>query len=322
MSITVGDIKKGVLHEMREFSNSGQIQGTDEIKDYLLSIIPLLNVYQKELAVSTQKIKRKYEISHNMPDNQLGKIIWNEKLVHTGGTDDVFSATGSQGFSITASGRFSYVVQENIDGVWTTLLSYTHAPASGEGYINKKGKLTLSSTSNSVRIVFNSAYRHPYKWIALYSDTFYDDSEVPEFNPFVAYSLPSGYYQFDRCEIIGADRQYTDYTKYRLDYTNTEKLIKFDWYEIGEFIVRYYAYPTVIADPDPNNTTALDSTMLDVADECLPTLVHRIAGTLLRDENPYISDTLSRDSQIAKAELIQNDSYEQGAQGIVLNSNW
>jgi hypothetical protein len=319
--ITVGDIKKGVLHSMREFSNSGQIQGTDEIKDYLLSIIPLLNVYQKEFAVSTQKIKRKYEISHNMPDNQLGKIIWNEDLAHSN-SDVIYSALGSRAYSFQVAKYATVYIEEEIAGVWTNLVTITHTPTAGEGYVTYKGLTGVSSTLNLVRIRFSGTYRYPYRWIALFADNFYDASEVPAFEPYVSYTLPIAYYQFDRCEILGADRQYTDYTKYRLDYTNTEKLIKFDWYEIGEFIVRYFAYPTVIADPDPNNTTALDTTMLDVADECLPTLVHRIAGTLLRDENPYISDTLSRDSQIAKAELIQNDSYEQGAQGIVLNSNW
>jgi hypothetical protein len=321
MSITVGDIKKGVLHEMREFSNSGQIQGTDEIKDYLLSITPLLNVYQKELAVSTQKIKRKYEISHNMPDNQLGKIIWNEDLAHSN-NDVIYSALGSRAYSFQVAKYATVYIEEEIAGVWTNLVTITHTPTAGEGYVTYKGLTGVSSTSNLVRIRFSGTYRYPYRWIALFADNFYDASEVPAFEPYVRYTLPIAYYQFDRCEILGADRQYTDYTKYRLDYTNTEKLIKFDWYEIGEFIVRYFAYPTVIADPDPNNTAALDSTMLDVADECLPTLVHRIAGTLLRDENPYISDTLSRDSQISKAELVQNDNFDYGGQGIVLNSNW
>jgi hypothetical protein len=321
MSITVGDIKKGVLHEMREFSNSGQIQGTDEIKDYLLSIIPLLNVYQKELAVSTQKIKRKYEISHNMPDNQLGKIIWNEDLAHSN-SDVSYSALGSRAYSFQVAKYATVYIEEEIAGVWTNLVTITHTPTAGDGYVTYKGLTGVSSTLNLVRIRFSGTYRYPYRWIALFADNFYDASEVPAFEPYVPYSLPVGFYMKDRVQWSHADRQLGDYSAYKMDETTAIKKMLINWYDKGEFTIYYYAYPTVIADPDPNNTTALDSTMLDVADECLPTLVHRIAGTLLRDENPYISDTLSQDSQIAKAELVQNDNFDYGGQGIVLNSNW
>ncbi len=322
MAITVGEVKTGVLHEMREYSNSGSVQGEADIKDYLLSIIPLLNVYLKELATTTHKLERCMEISHNMPANQLGLIAWNEGKVHTGGVDDIYSATGSQGFSIMASGRFSYIVQEEINGVWTDLLSYTHTPISGEGDVNKKGKLTLTSVSNNVRIVFNSAYRHPYKWVALFSDTFYDDSEVPIFDPYVPYDFPSDYFKLKEVKYSYAERQFGPYAAFKMNETTSVKQVKINWYEKGEFFVYYYVYPALIPTSTLTNLTALDSTVLDIADECLPSLVHRIAGTLLRDENPYMADVLSNEAMIAKAELVQNGDYEQGEQGIIINSNW
>lgn len=322
MTITVGQIRLGVLHQMREFSNAGQVQSASDVKDYELSIIPLLNIYVPELATTTHKLERKFEISHNMPTNQLGLINWNENKIHTGGVDDIFSATGSKGFSIMASGRFSYLVQEQILGVWTTIDSYTHTPTSGEGDVNKKAKLTLASTTNNVRIVFNSAYRHSYKWVALFSDSFYDDSEVPIFDPYVPYNLPSDYFQLKEVKFAYSDRQFESYNGFKTNDTTATKQIKFNWYEKGEYIIHYYAYPAELETPNPNNISASDSLVVDIADECKATLIHRICATLLRDENAYMSDVFRDESQIAKAELVQNDNFSQGEQGIILNSNW
>lgn len=319
---TVENVTKGCLHLMREYSNSGQIITTSDNKDYILSVIPLLNKYQIELASTSHKLKRKFEISHNMPTNQLGLINWNEDKVHIGGVDDIYSSQGVQAFSIMASGRFSYVVQEEIAGVWTTIDSYTHTPTTGEGDVNKKKKLTLTNVTNIVRIVFNSAYRHPFKWVALFSDNFYDDSDVPIFNPFVPYTLPSNYYMTDKVEFSHADRQLNDYSAYKINYTDTTKEILLNWYEKGEFIVRYFAYPAIISDPDPNNPTNLNSTVIELPDECYPLLITGIASDLLRDENAYISDTLAQQYQMNKSELNNTTNYEQGAQGVISNSNW
>jgi hypothetical protein len=320
--ITVGDIRNGVLHEMREYSNSGSVITSTDNKDYLLSIIPLINVYQKELATTTNKIERKIEISHHMPVNQLGYIQWNEARVHAGGVNDEFSAQGSRGYSITASGYFNFVVQEEISGVWTTLVNTTHTPTSGEGDVTYKGKLTLTSTSNKVRIVLNSAYRHPYRWVALYSDVFYNDAAVPAFDPYVPYDLPSDFYKLKEIKFAYPERQFNSYSAYKTDFVTSIKKIRLNWYEIGEFFVYYYAYPTSISDPDPNNILASDGTVLDIADECAPALIHRIASALMRDENPYISDVLREDAQIAKSELVQSTQFEQGEQSIINNSNW
>jgi hypothetical protein len=322
MSITVGDIRLGVLHEMREYSNSGTVQSTTDIKDYLLSIIPLLNVYQRELATTTNKMKRKHEISHNQPINQLGFIYWEENKYHTGGTDISYSAQGSKAYSFQVDGRATIYIEEQIAGVWTTLETITHVPTTGEGYRTYKKKITASDTANMIRVRFSGSYRYPYRWVALFSDNFYDDSEVPTFSPYVPYDLPSDYFRLERVEFSHADRQLGAYSAYKTDELTAAKKILFNWYEIGEFAIYYYAYPAVLATPDPNNILASDSATLDIADECAPVLIHRIAATLLRDENPYISDTLNNEYQVSKAELVQNSNYDQGEQGIIINSNW
>jgi hypothetical protein len=320
--ITVGQIRKLVLHTIREYSNSGEVITSTDNKDYLLSIIPLINLYQRELAITTHKIKKKYEISHNQPTNQLGLINWNESRVHTGGADDNYSAQGSRAYSFQVAGYATVDIQEEIAGIWTTLTTITHTPTDGEGYVTYKGLIAASDTNNMIRLNFAGDYRYSYQWVALFSDNFFSAAQVPLFQPYVPYDLPELYYMPDKVEWSHADRQLGEYSGYKMDYNNTSKKILINWYEKGNFIVRYFAYPTILEDPNPDNIEASDALTLDIADECLTPLVLRISSNLMRDENAYLADTYEIMHQIAKAELVQNDNYEVGEQGVILNSNW
>jgi hypothetical protein len=321
MTITVGQIKTGVLHQMREFSNSGSVQVEADIKDYLLSIVPLINLYQKELATTTHKLNRKFEISHNMPDNQLGKIVWNEEKIHAN-SDESYQALGSKAYSFQVSKYATVYIEEEITGVWTNLLTITHTPTSGEGYVTYKGLTNVSDVTNNVRIRFSGSYRYPYRWVALFADNFFDASEVPTYEPYVPYSGFINFYQINSVNYSHVDRQLGAYTSYKTDFTTAEKIILINYYDKCELIVNYFAYPTLITEPTASALSSQDSTALDIADECLPALVHRISSTLLRDENAYMSDTAANDFQIAKAELVQNSEFEESTSGIVINSNW
>jgi hypothetical protein len=322
MSITVGQIRLGVLHEMREFSNSGSIQAGADIKDYELSIIPLLNIYVPELATTTHKLERKTEIAQNMPTNMLGLINWNEEKVHAGGVDDEFIYVGANSFSVQVSGRATITIYEEVAGVWTQLRTETNIPTSGEGYVTYKGLTNAVNPTNRVKLVLSGAYRYPYRWVALFNDKFFNDSEVPTFEPYVPYALPTDAYQLDKVMWSHPERQLGDYAAFKTDFTTAVKKVLINWYEKGEFIVKYYAYPREIPTPNPSNISASDTELVDIADECKATLIHRICGTLQRDENPYMADTLESFAQISKAELVQNSSYESGYQGIINNSNW
>lgn len=322
MSFTVGQVSNAVLHQMREYSNAGAIQSDADIKDYMLSVIPLLNLFVPELATTTHKKESNYKIAQNMPDNLLGLYSWNEEKVHIGGVDDEYIVTGCKAFSIQVSGRATITIYEEIASVWTSVRTITHTPASGEGYATYKGLTNIADSSNRVKLVLSGNYRYTYRWVGLFSDTYYEDVEVPTFEPYVPYLMPTNFYQTKEIVQSHPNRQLTLYTEYQEDFTTDTKNILINWYEKGEFTVKYYAYPSTLALPDPTNISASNSLIVDIADECMPVLVHKICATLLRDENPYMSDTLREEAQITKSEILQNSNDNSGQQSIIINSNW
>lgn len=318
----VGYVSNLVIHQMREFSNSGEIITTSDNKDYLLSVVPLINLYQREMSITTHKISKKYEISQNMPDNQLGVCTWNENQVHT--NDDIsYEGLGSKAYSLQVSGYATVYIEEEILGIWTNLVTISHIPTDGEGYVTYKGLTGVSDTSNQVRIRFSGAYRYLYRWVALFSDNYFSANEVPKYEPFVPYELPIDFYMKDRIDWTYANQQFNDYAEYRLEtYENNKKRIFFKYYEKGEFNVHYYAYPAFINPPNPDNVNEQDNVELDIAEEAIPALVHRICSTLTSDEDAYRSQRFSNEFATAMNNLIEFGNYEQGDQNIISNSNW
>lgn len=319
---TVGQVKEKVIHEMREYSNSGEVTSVSDNKDYLLSIIPMINLYQLEFASSTNKITRKYEISHNMPDNLLGEFE-QENAVHT--DDDItYSALGARAYSFQVSGTGTAYIEEETDtDVWTLRDTVSFSTAKSEGYVTYKGYTGILDTENNARIRFSGDYRYLYRWVGLFAENFVTEDEIPKYEPYVPYDLPTNLYQLNRIDATYAYQILTDYDDYRYEnYDTSLKRIFFKWNVKAEFVVHYYAYPTVIDNAPESSIDSQDDVELDIAEEVIPALVHKIASTLLSDENAYMSDILSNASELSESRVISNSNYHQGRQGLINNSNW
>ena len=319
MSTTVGQIQNSVLHKIREYSNAGVIASGADIDDYKLSIIPLLNIYQKKMAVETNKLKKIYKIAHFMPDNQITEFIENETHETTDTDNDItYEAGGSQAYSFQVSGTATVYIEEKINDVWTTLSTISHTTTSGNGFTTYSGKTNVGDTSNDVRIRFSGTFRYPYRWVALFADNF---ATPPEYAPYVAYDLPSSFYQKNRVDWTFKREQFTDYGDYRFDeYEIDTKRIYIKWEDEGEINVHYYAYPTLI--PEDGTIGQYDSTTIDMPDEAVPTLVDYIASDLMGDENAYLSDKFRNQASENSINLQINSNYTQGRQGVIKNDNW
>jgi hypothetical protein len=304
---------------MREYSNAGEVATGSDIDDYKLSTIPLINLYQKKLSVETNKLKKIYEISHLMPDNQLGRFI--ENVIHETTSDDndvTYEATGSQAYSFQVADTATIFIEEEIASVWTILDTINHVSETGEGFVNYSGATGVGDTDNAVRIRFSGSFRYPYRWIALFADLF---ATAPEYAPFVPYDLPTTFYKRNRVDWTFESEQFTDFDDYRFDeFEIDNRRIYFKWQDKGEFNVHYYSYPTPI---DETGTIGeFDSTVIDMPDEVVPTLVDYIASDLMRDENPYMSDSFRNQASENNVNVQINSSYDQGRQGIISNDNW
>ena len=158
---------------MREYSNSGEVATGNDVLDYKLSIVPLINLYQMKISIETKKLNKKFQIAQNNPDNQLVNNWVDEEVHITTGTDndESYTATGSQAYSFEVSGTATVYIEEEIAGVWTTLSTVSHTPTSGEGYVNYSGLTGVGDTTNDVRIRFSGSYRYAYRYVALFADT-------------------------------------------------------------------------------------------------------------------------------------------------------
>ena len=320
---TVGYVSTQVLHQMREFSNSGDITTIADNKDYLLSIIPAINDFQRMLATTSHKIQRKHEIAQNNPDNLLGNDLWYEDQVHTD-EDVTYIATGARTYSFEVDGDWTvYIEEETATDVWTINVTLSGSATDGIGYVNYKGFTGITDTSNRVRIRFSGDYRYLYRYIGLFSDNYATEAQTPQYRPYVPYDMPTTFYKKNRIDATYANAQFSDVTDYRFEtYDKSLKRLFLPWGAKGNFVVHYYAYPAVIPDPDPNNVTENDNIELDIAEECIPVIINKIAAMLMRDENPYISDTFNVEYYQSKNEIDSATDYEQGRQDIVSNSNW
>jgi hypothetical protein len=319
MSTTVGQIQNSVLHKMRVFSNAGEVATGSDIDDYKLSMIPFINLYQKKLSVETNKLKKIYEISHLMPDNQIGTFI--ENVIHETTSDDndvTFEAVGSQAYSFQVADTATIFIEEEINSVWTILETINHVSETGEGFVNYSDSTGVGDTDNSVRIRFSGSFRYPYRWVALFADLFVT---APEYAPFVPYDLPTDFYKRNRVDWTFESEQFTDFADYRFDEFDIDnRRIYFKWLDKGEFNVHYYSYPTLIS--EDGTIGEFDSTVIDMPDEVVPTLVDYIASDLMRDEDAYMSDSFRNQASENTVNLQINSPSDKGRQKIISNDNW
>lgn len=267
------DFVQSVLMEMGEYSNSGALISEAENKDYLLSITRLTNDSLTQIATLGKTNNKTFDISHFKPSSQLGNVNWNEEKYHDT-TDIEFQAVGTQAYSFQVGDTADIYIEEEILGVWTNLVTINHVDVDGQGYVNYKGLLTLTSTLNNVRIRFSGIYYYPIRWVGMFKEKL---SKPIAFEPYTPYALPSNFFALDNVKYLHADRQYTEYAGYQIDLANRN--ILFNWYERGEFKVNYFAYPTKLTISDTDVHVA-DNEKVDLPDEFIEALKMQVANKL------------------------------------------
>jgi hypothetical protein len=318
--MTVGEIKTKTLHEMREYASGGEAISDTDNKDYLLSVVPLINLFQNEIATQQNAIYATYPIAQNNPENQLG-TSWYEGLVHS--SEDIsYSATGSQAYSFQVCGTATvYIEEETAEDTWTTLDTISHTDSTG--YTTYKDIITASDIENDIRIRFSGSYRYQYRYVALFAEAFPDDDSVPPYLPAVPYDLPTTFFRLDRVDWTHQNGIMENYAAYRFEtYGKSSKRIYLPYSTSGEVNVHYYAYPTFITEPSASDLTTQDDTVLDLPDEYEPTLVHRISAALLRDEEPYLADTFNNEYFVGMNAHIGNRPQDNGIETPINTSNW
>ena len=311
------DFVNSVLMEMGEYSNSGTKISENENKDYLLASITMTNRAMEQIVTLGKTNYKTFDISHVMPLNQLGTIVWNEEESFNG-INKEFQSIGTQSYCFQIGGSGTVNIYEEISGVRTLLTSIVHANVVGQGYVEYKGSLTLTSVLNPIIMVFTGTYYYPFRWIAMFAERF---EIVPSFQPYVPYAMRSDFYITDRVYFLHEARQYTEYSGHQ--FRKDTKEILLNWYEKGEFRIAYYAYPTLLTESETDVRIA-DNEVLDLPIEMIPALTQEVAGKLKAgvDQKFDIADRFQANYVNNLNAAIENKQNDVGYTVIQSTSGW
>lgn len=310
------EAKRRVLQIIREYSNAGKIIEPSRNRDYLLSMPDLFNQVMEEMATQNLAITKSFDITMNNPTNMLGLIEWNESSVHDD-ADITFLGIGAKAYSFQVSGTATVYIEEEINGAWTEKLKIDHVSNSGDGYVTYNG-LIQSDASNMVRIRFSGDYYYAFRWVALFSQNF---SIAPKFEPYVPIEMPSDYFRLKTVTSTYPDRQYTDYSAYKIEKNGDKNVVYINWYEKGEIRVHYYAYPEKLT-TDNTNLNINDNVELSLPIEWVNALVYKVASMLQIDENTYISSRADEYWRIAANGIEDKESKDTGSHTVQSVTGW
>lgn len=262
--------------------------------DYLLLHNTLANTAQNEIA-QIKKIHAKYSITQNPIDNQLGKYQGFDMIQHLD-TDLVDTqAIGSKAYYFEVDNSATIYIEE-YSGTWLTLAVINHT--GNNGFTAYKGLISASNTANDIRIRFSGNFPYNVRNRALYAYTFSSIEKVPDYTPYISYTLPTDFMSLNRIVFRGDSRVYDNYMGYKWEGKRTLVL---NYYEKGSFDVLYYRYPTQIT------PSSLDSVEYEVDVEAQPLIPMYVASKWIAEEKPTMSAILFNEYRLKLSQLSNDD---------------
>jgi hypothetical protein len=287
---TVADIKLLVLHHIREKSDGNSVIDDADNFDYVLSIPPLIDAAQKEMAVTYQvaEIHREYKIVNKKVDT----LTDTEFLLKQHLDEDItVEAEGGLSYYFEVSKIATvYIEEETSPDTWSTLTTINHSATDGSGFTAYKADVTSAKADadNSIRIRFSGSYPYEFRNAAIYGYSFPTDDDVPIFSRFISHDLPSTLYKFHHVKRQHDRKELALTYDYKLDYTSTTKKVLLDRDLSGEYIIKYSKYPDDItySESDPE---ASDTETIELPTEAIIPLVYRVCQKLLEEEDDRLS---------------------------------
>jgi len=241
--MNLAEIRDLALSLANSFSADGEPLPLSDTADFRLAFNAFLNTAQNKFA-EKDKIEAVYPITQNPIPNLLN-VYSSFNIVQHLEADIEVSAIGAKSYYFEVDGNCVVYLEESISGVWTNLATLTIVGISG--FTEYKGLITPSSTTNIVRMRFTGPYPFNIRRTALYGYTFASSSDVPKFQPYIKYPLPSDYVSMNKVVQNSDDRLHATL----IDYSIEKKNIVINYYYIGSFDVLYFKRPAkLVIDTD------------------------------------------------------------------------
>lgn len=314
-----GALVDTVLQLLDEYSRKGNPPTPSKTVDYRLKIPEATNAILMNLASTTGKLPAEWEIINNPVLNESTRDT--SKLQnHIPGTDDIIATLpGARSYFLEVSGHYHIVVEEQVSGVWITLADLQPTPGDEPtAFVEVKGLLTPSSTTNAVRIRLTGNYVYPYRHHILYPYSFPLAEEVQQNRAWFEYPLPADWLKFNNAMIRRDIRQWVPFAEYKITPTH----FAFNRYCVGEILVNYWRKPKAIVVADPKNPTAEElAQVIDAMPDATEIVPLGVAGTILVGDDNNASSYLLQLYNNGKFELTQNDG-NYGLQTVTNINGW
>lgn len=300
-----GEIVNATLRLIDEYSSRGVVSAPIKTADLRAKIPDAVNQICMDLATTTGKLAKEWQIINFPVLNDSSKDTSTIKN-HLPGTDDyIATLTGARAYFIEVSGYYDIVIEESISGVWTELVELTPTVGSEPAIFTElKGLLTPSSLSNAVRMRCTGDYVFPYRNHILYPYTFPSTEEVQQNRPFFLYDLPTDWLKLNNVMIRKDTRQWTSFAEYKV----TADQFGFNRYAVGEILVNYWRKPIAIAVADTTSPTALElAQTIDATPDATQIVPLGVAGMVTVKDDPAMSSYFLNIFESRKYELVQQD---------------
>jgi hypothetical protein len=274
--MTIGELWNRILTKIDEFSVNGTLRTATDNIDYRLRGNRIIDEVQKDMA-KIIKIAKTKEFTQYPISNQLGNS--NFPIYQHIGTDISYESNGSMAYYFEVDGEATvYIEEETATDTWAMLTTIS-IPSTVTSFTAYKGKITASNTANNIRIRFGGSYPYQFRNIALYNINFKADANIPAFQLYVRYTMPSNFYKLEKISFTNYNNN--DYNNNFSDYyfENPTTLLVHSDYK-GLIKVHYWAMPTDIPSNDTDPTT-YDTTELEILDSAQDIMVSGVAGRLL-----------------------------------------
>lgn len=277
-----GELIGQVLRCVDDYSKKGVQISALKTADYRLKIPDAVNEILMDLATTTGKLPKEWPIVNSPVLNTMSADTSSIKN-HLPGTDDIIATlTGAKAYYLEVTDSYDIYIEEQIAGVWTTLVHLTPTTATSI-FTELKGLLTPSATTNSVRIRLTGNYPYRYCNHILYPYTWPTADDVQQNKAWFEQLLPADWLKFNNAMIRRDTRQWLPYAEYRLTPTH----FHYNRFNVGEILVNYWRKPTAITVIDPLNPTALElAQAIDAAPDALYIVPVGVAGKILINDNP------------------------------------
>ena len=255
-----------------EYTKDGVVIPSADVADITAKGIRFADMAQKEL-FRTGNLYKKFEVTQKPQVNLLGYYSEFNIVEHLGVDKDYTSLEPARSYYFEADGDGVAFIESFDGGVWTVLETINLV---ADGFmVAYKGILPLQGTQTRIRFSGNFFYQHQNR--ALFSAP-YPLSRVPNYKPWVTYTMPDDFRMVDVVIEEFPVRQYEQSANYK-------------WEGFKDLVVNYYFEGTirVIYKPVPLTITSI-SQALEVDDITALAITYYVASKLAPEENKQLTN--------------------------------